>query len=125
MANTAVARTPLKADLYGATAVTPVVCVIDTPDSYLTVYTPASDSQAAIVGIWYAEAGSHLLTIGNGAEDDVGLEMPINSGIIHGLFEGILYLGQPGKALRIKSNAAISGPMLFYVIEAYRFKKNQ
>lgn len=122
MANSATAKTPINVSVWGQGTVIPYEVTIDTVDTDLTIRTPASDKQVGIVGINYAEASAHNLTFTSGSDLEVTFELPANSGISMGISKAeMLYCTQKGSALKIKSSAAISGPMILYVIEGRDF----
>lgn len=121
MANVATARTAvpvaLKADI-GFSRITPVVCTFDTIDTDLTVYTPASTSIAAIVGLTYQEASAHSLIITAGSTVLVTLEVPASGGLVNiPVGQGPFVIGGVGEALKIKCGTAAAGSVLLYCAE--------
>lgn len=122
MANSATAKTPLPISVWGVTSVTPVEVVLDTTGSDLTIFTPATGNMAAIVGVNYGETTAHTLTFTSGSDAEVVFEFGANSGISQGIGRELFYVGQPGNAIKIQTSVAITGAMLFYVIESDRFK---
>ena len=122
MANSATAKTALPIDIWGASLVTPVEVVLDTTGSDLTIYTPATGKMCAIVGINYAEADAHTLTFTSGTDPEFKFELGANSGISQGIGQEMLYVTQPGSVLKVQTSVAITGPIIFYIIEASRFQ---
>ncbi len=122
MANTATAKSPLPISIWGATFVTPVECTFDTTGTDLVVYTPTPGNMTAIVGILYSEATAHNISLTSGSDLECTLELSANGGMSQGIGRSLVYVTQPGQALKIQTSAAISGPMIIYIIEAFRFK---
>lgn len=109
MANTATARTALPVKLYGATKVTIVKAVMDTADSDFTVYTLADATKFwALVGLQYAEATAHNLTIKSGANTLNTFEMAASSGRDDRIGNGIIAIGNVGENLVVQASAVIS-----------------
>lgn len=118
MANTATARTKIPVNFAKSSivGVTPVIVSIDTTSSDLTIYTPAADKHAAIVGMIYTDSTSHNLTIKAGSTSLVTLEMAANMGIFMKLDGSLGPCGGRGETLVLNSDAAISS-MLVYIAE--------
>lgn len=83
MANVATAQTPLQVGFKHSGMggfIVPVICSFDTVDSDLTIYTPTdADAYLALVGLQYAEASAHSLTIKSDTTTLITYEMPVNS----------------------------------------------
>jgi hypothetical protein len=77
----------------------------------------------AIVGIQYAETTAHTLTFTDGSDAQAVFEMGANTGISQDIAERLFFVTQPGNALKVQTSAAITGPVLFYIIEGQRFVK--
>lgn len=123
MANTATEKTGLPVAVWGQGVVFPVEVAIDTVDTDLTVFTPATGKMVGVVGINYAEATAHNLKFTSGSDLEATFEMGANSGIAQGISKTeLFYCTQPGDALKVQSSAAISGPMIIYVIEGGVFQ---
>lgn len=93
------------------------LCAFDTTGSALTVHSPDSARYWAIVGIHYAEATAHSLTITAGSTDLVVLENAANT-VIHEPC-GRIWLASPvlGGALKITCGTAAVSSLLVYVQE--------
>lgn len=99
--------------------VVPVICTFDTIDSDLTIYTPSdADAYAALVGLQYAEASAHSLTVKSGTTTLVTYEMPASSGrdcpIENGL---ILSALAKNEALKLRCGTAVISTLIAYVLE--------
>ena len=120
MANSATAQTVLPIRMQHATSdkhfVTPVAVVIDTTATDLTVYTPASDAYAAIVGLHINDSTAANLTIKSGSTALLTLEMAANQAINHAIGQGIFLSTAEGEALKFNSSGALSN-VLVYIAE--------
>lgn len=114
MANSATVKEKLDISVT-RTAASLITVTIDTVDTDLTIYTPASDNYAIITGIQYAISSSHNLTIKSGSDILVKFERGDTSGLSVPLADAWL-IGAKGEALIIASSAAIDN-MCVYVEE--------
>jgi len=94
--------------------------VIDTINTDLTLFSPASGKMACVMGVEYLEADAHNLMFKSGTTEHVTFQMPANSGMQ-------VPIGNPmfctlaGEDLVIQSSVAIS-KMLFYITEISKIK---
>jgi hypothetical protein len=122
MSNSATAQTAMKLldkrSIIPEKTMTPIVVVIDTPDTALTIATPGTDNRIALIGMEYAEGDAHNLTILSDTTELCVYQMPANSGISLPLGDDIqaLCITAKGKPLVFKSSVAIA-KMLVYVVE--------
>lgn len=120
MANSATALTPIR--ILARTprqprgVITPVVVVLDTTASALTLYTPEAGKYAALLGMVYAESTAHNLTFTSGSTELCTLEQPANTSVIQPIGRPMLITNE-GEALKITTSVAITGKMLFYIQE--------
>lgn len=120
MANTATALTPIRVRMRAGQAkslVTPVVVVFDTADSDLTVFTPAAERYAAVMGMRYAEASAHgLVWKSPSATTLLTEERAVNTVVDHRIGRPIV-IGQAGSALIMRCTTAVIGSALLYIAE--------
>jgi len=99
--------------------VIPVTVIIDTIDTDLIVFSPASDAMACITGLLFSESTSLDLTFKSASTTQVILELAKNQGIAQPLGTEFLMCTDLGEDLTIASSKAINF-MLFYVLETER-----
>lgn len=120
MANTATALTPIRVRMRAGQAkslVTPVVVAFDTIDSDLTVFTPAAERYAAVLGMRYSEASAHSLVWKSPAATTLLTEERTTfSGAFDRLGRPII-IGQAGQALIMRCGTAAITSALLYIAE--------
>ena len=126
MANAATQKTALPISIWGATAVIPIETTWDTTATDLTIYTPSvtgsTGNMVAIVGWLYGETTAHTWTFTDGSDAQATIELGANSGASQGIGATLLFVTAPGNALKAQTSVAITGSVLFYLIEGPRFR---
>lgn len=113
MANSATVKEKLDVSVT-RTAASLITVTIDTVDTDLTIYTPATDNYAMITGMQYSITSAHNLTIKSGTDTLVKFERT-EGGLTIPLADAWI-IGAKGEALKIASSVAIAN-MLVYVEE--------
>lgn len=94
----------------------PVTIVMDTTGVDLTIFDPGADRFCALVGIQYAEADAHNLTIKSGTTVLTTYQMPVNGGLSIPIGAPILSTLAKNSVLAFNTSVAIA-TILAYVIE--------
>jgi hypothetical protein len=98
--------------------ITTVSLTINLTNTDFTIFTPAADAWAVVIGWVYQEADAHNLTIKSGSTTLTQMERAANSGAGFpcDIARPIFMSQNAGEALKIQSTTTVV-PMLFYVLE--------
>lgn len=96
-----------------------ITAAIDTTDTDLDIYDPASTNTACLVGLFFSEGNAGNLTIKSGSVTLVTFEIAANQGYLGGLVSPICT--DLGQDLTVQSSMAMTS-ILFKVVEMGRFR---
>lgn len=84
-----------------------------------TIYTPAADAYAILVGIQYADGEAHTLSFISGSTTLASFEFAANSGLSKEISKNPIFIGRLGEAIKLQSSSNVAA-VLCYVMEVKR-----